>query len=355
VHRTPDRARIFDGALSRRGLLRTAGGAIAVGATPLLSGGSTVSDTQASDQQGHRIKEYWIQAESFWHNLVPNGKDNMTGATFTAAQTSLWALGFRAYTPHWGAPLPGNDDIGPNTGIPGPIIRGEVGETLRVHFRNNDQHYGFPHSMHPHGVRYDPFSDGAFMADNPTQPGTNIKPGETYTYTWQCLPSSVGTWPYHDHAASQDLHPGGSSPVMEIGAELGLFGMIAVTDHRTPPVDKEFFVFFHDLYAADVPTIGQDTDCFNGNAFVDNTPTFHAKVGDRVRFRVATLGKEFHVFHTHGHRWWNGMRFTDSQVIGPSETVTAEWVEDNPGSWLYHCHVTDHMMGGMVGRYVVSN
>ncbi|MEU7095650.1 multicopper oxidase domain-containing protein [Kitasatospora aureofaciens] len=24
-----------------------------------------------------------------------------------------------------------------------------------------------------------------------------------------------------------------------------------------------------------------------------------------------------------------------------------------PGDWIYHCHVTDHMMGGMVGRYKV--
>ena len=30
-------------------------------------------------------------------------------------------------------------------------------------------------------------------------------------------------------------------------------------------------------------------------------------------------------------------------------------VEDNPGDWLYHCHVAMHMMGGMIGRYTVSS
>jgi FtsP/CotA-like multicopper oxidase with cupredoxin domain len=29
--------------------------------------------------------------------------------------------------------------------------------------------------------------------------------------------------------------------------------------------------------------------------------------------------------------------------------LTVEYSEDNPGQWLYHCHVTDHMMGG-IGR-----
>jgi FtsP/CotA-like multicopper oxidase with cupredoxin domain len=31
-----------------------------------------------------------------------------------------------------------------------------------------------------------------------------------------------------------------------------------------------------------------------------------------------------------------------------------DFIEDNPGKWLYHCHVTDHMMGGMSGLYVVE-
>lgn len=31
-----------------------------------------------------------------------------------------------------------------------------------------------------------------------------------------------------------------------------------------------------------------------------------------------------------------------------------EYTEDNPGAWLYHCHVTDHMAGGMVGFYKVA-
>jgi hephaestin len=28
-------------------------------------------------------------------------------------------------------------------------------------------------------------------------------------------------------------------------------------------------------------------------------------------------------------------------------------VPDNPGTWLYHCHVNDHIVAGMTGRYQV--
>lgn len=305
------------------------------------------------------VREYWVQADSFWHNTVPNGRDNATGTSFTPAQTSLWAIGYRAYTPNWGAPLDGDDDIGPNTGIPGPVLRAEVGDMIVVHFRNNDTHYRFPHSMHAHGVHYDPASDGAWLADDPSKPGTAVEVGESYTYTWRCPPSSVGSWPYHDHSMAQSLvlpsstaNPTGMTGggVMELNAQLGLFGMLAITARHTAPADREFVLFFHDLYRADIPSIAQDLDCFNGYAYVDNTPTFVSKVGDRVRWRVAALGKEIHVFHTHGHRWHDGGRFRDSVTIGPSESLTVEYVEDDPGDWLYHCHVTDHMMGGMMGR-----
>jgi manganese oxidase len=331
---------------SRRRVLHTVttGGALALAAPQ--------ADVAPARRLG-RVREYWIKAESFWHNLVPNGRDGMMGTTFNADQTTIWALGYRAYTPHWGRLLAGNDSIGPNTGIPGPTLRAEVGDTITVHFQNNDAHYRFPHSIHAHGVTYAPDSDGAWLAANPTAPGTAVGYGQTYTYTFRALPSSVGTWPYHDHSQPRALSPNGD-PTAEIGAQLGMFGVIAITGPTTPRADREFVLFFHDLYADDVPTLAGDIDCFNGRAYIDNTPTYTAKVGERVRWRVAALGKEFHAFHVHGHRWYDGTRHVDAQILGPSTTLTVDYVEDNPGDWLYHCHVTDHMMGGMVGRYQVT-
>ncbi|WP_051950701.1 multicopper oxidase domain-containing protein [Actinacidiphila yeochonensis] len=427
----------------RRSLLRALTGGGALAALALTPSGPAAADTApagaagsgpdaatgadpfASDafRAGGRVREFWLQADSFEHNAVPNGRDAMTGATFTAAQTTFQAVGYRAYTPQWGKPLPGDlspEGIGPNTGIPGPVLRAEVGDVIRVHFRNNDSHYRWPHSLHPHGVRYTPDNDGAWMADLPDKDGTAVPYGGTYTYTWTCVPGSVGSWPYHDHAAPQiplkpsdpapattppaaDSAPaapspsvspsvsassvspsateggqgqgggsmdmgdnvetadavrafgGGGGPVMEIGAELGLFGMIAVTDARTPKVDREFVLFFHDVSAADAPPLGQDLSLCNGGAFVDNAPTFTARSGDRVRWRVATLGNSFHTFHIHGHRWRTAAGWTDTEMLGPATTLTVEYREDNPGDWLYHCHVAAHMMHGMAGRYRVTS
>jgi manganese oxidase len=341
--------------LSRRGLFSAGAATTLAGASLSAAPAAEAAEAaQAAVAPAHRgrIREYWIQADSFQHNLVPTGTDQMTGTMFKPSDSTFWAIGYRAYTPGWKHLLPSDSQIGPNTGIPGPTIRAEVGDTVLVHFRNNDTHYAWPHSMHTHGFKYTPASDGGFIAAQPNQPGRAVKVGESYTYTWTAVESSVGTWPYHDHSMAQGM--GDMGPTMEMGAELGLLGIVAITDRHTPRVDREFVLFFHDLYQADVKELSQDYDCFNGAAYLGNTPTFTARLGERVRWRVAALGKEFHVFHVHGHRWRDASgQFVDAQILGPSTTLTVEFTEDNPGDWLYHCHVTDHMAGGMVGRYLV--
>jgi FtsP/CotA-like multicopper oxidase with cupredoxin domain len=44
----------------------------------------------------------------------------------------------------------------------------------------------------------------------------------------------------------------------------------------------------------------------------------------------------------------------DTQNVGPAESFRIRWREDAPGTWLYHCHVEDHMERGMVGIYRVA-
>jgi len=45
---------------------------------------------------------------------------------------------------------------------------------------------------------------------------------------------------------------------------------------------------------------------------------------------------------------------TDVISIISAQMVTANMVPDAPGIWLYHCHISDHMLAGMVGRYEVE-
>ena len=93
---------------------------------------------------------------------------------------------------------------------------------LVVHFRNADERLRQAVTMHPHGVKYNPEYDGAYMGEF-TRAGGFIAPGESFTYQWECTPDSVGVWPYHDHGPNHTLN-----------TFRGLFGTIVVRPKGAP-------------------------------------------------------------------------------------------------------------------------
>lgn len=80
------------------------------------------------------------------------------------------------------------------------------------------------------------------------------------------------------------------------------------------------------------------------------------KVGDRVRWYVATLGdfNNAHTPHWHGNTVVVAGQRTDVVSVMAAQMVTADMVPDMPGIWLYHCHFSDHMLAGMIARYEVA-
>jgi FtsP/CotA-like multicopper oxidase with cupredoxin domain len=134
----------------------------------------------------------------------------------------------------------------------------------------------------------------------------------------------------------------------------GLFGTIIIRPRGAKRPDRCYALVFHSL-PPNVTGLDANFSCINGWAYAGNTPTLRSKVGDDVEINVYGLDDFFHTFHMHGHRWKDPSgKDVDDPSFGPGETVTARFVEDNPGRWLYHCHVFSHMMMGMAGWYVVS-
>jgi FtsP/CotA-like multicopper oxidase with cupredoxin domain len=283
-----------------------------------------------------RTIDYWIAAVPVVWNIAPNGRDGITGRKIPSDQSVMETVVYRRYSPHWGRPEP-NAPRSSADGllIPGPLIQARVGDRLRIHFKNMDTLHRAPHSMHFHGVHYEPSSDGAFLPGF-SRRDANVLPGRTYTYRLTAGEDSAGVWPYHDH-----------SPSMMESIEGGMFGMLSILGRHEQAPDREFEVV--------LSSMGKDFMTIDGRAFVGNTPIFRAKVGELVQWDVMAIGSDFHTFHVHGHRWItpDGVP-RDTQTIGPAESYRFRWREDAPGTWLYHCHVENHMMRGMIGIFRVS-
>ncbi|MGE3989974.1 multicopper oxidase family protein [Pseudorhodoplanes sp.] len=70
-----------------------------------------------------------------------------------------------------------------------------------------------------------------------------------------------------------------------------------------------------------------------------------------------------HPMHLHGHSFRvisrNGTptprrEWQDTVLLEPRERTEIAFVADNPGDWMFHCHILEHQAGGMMGVFRVS-
>ena len=65
-----------------------------------------------------------------------------------------------------------------------------------------------------------------------------------------------------------------------------------------------------------------------------------------------------HPMHLHGHHFTvlehdgddsQVGKLRDTVMLGPGEQAKVAFVADNPGDWLFHCHIVTHAEAGMIG------
>ena len=70
-----------------------------------------------------------------------------------------------------------------------------------------------------------------------------------------------------------------------------------------------------------------------------------------------------HPIHLHGHVFRviavNGAparyrEWRDTVLLQPRDKIDIAFVADNPGDWMFHCHILDHQQGGMMAHIRVS-
>ena len=232
---------------------------------------------------------------------------------------------------------------GYNGCTPGPIIEAVEGDRVRIFVTNNLKEHT---STHWHGIFLPNGMDGV---GGLTQP--QIQPGETYEYEFTLR--QHGTFMYHPHADEM------------VQMAVGMMGMFIIHPKRPrAKVDRDFAIMLHEwaihpgTYRPD-PSVMLDFNMFtmNGKVFPAIEPMV-AKTGDRVRIRMGNLSMDQHPMHIHGFAF--KVTATDGGQIPaagqwPQTTVPVpvgstrdvEFIADEPGDWVFHCHKSHHTMNAM--------
>jgi len=363
--------------------------------------------SRATTPETERVHQYFVAAEEVDWNYAPSGMDRMMGMPFMGYPKVFIERGphrigavyrkalYREYSDETFTRLKPRAPEWEHLGMLGPLLRAEVGEAIRIVFKNNGSR---PYSMHPHGVFYKRDSEGAAYAGGGTansKDGGVVAPGQSHVYTWQ-VPERAGpgpndpsslVWLYHSHADEPRDVPSGL-----VGAIVVSRRGTAGANGKPKDVDREFVNLFMivdenaswylndniqrfcsdpkgvnklDLTPADTEGVfsligtgfvaSNFKSTINGYLYA-NMPVMTMKKGERVRWYLLTIGfgGNFHTPHWHGNVVTQAGRRTDVVALSPAQMETVDMTPDDPGTWMYHCHVDDHMQAGMMALYKVE-
>ncbi len=339
-------------------------------------------------------RTYYIGADPVVWDYAPDKRNDITGRPFDEAADVFVRSGpgrigsryvkclYRGYTDPTFSRLTVRPAGEASLGLLGPTIRAEVGDTLKIVFRNSCP---FPTSVHAHGVSYGKASEGAPYSDGTAgaaKADDAVPPGGTHTSVWQ-VPERAGPGP-RDGSSVMWMYHSHTDEVADTNA--GLMGALVVTrrgmarpDGSPRDVDREVFASFSVMNENNSqlllrnerrferpyqPVSPGDEEGFeesnlmhsiNGYVF-GNQPMISLRRGERVRWYVMGLGTEvdLHTPHWHGNDVTGaGMRMDVVNLL-PASMLVADMVPDNPGVWLFHCHVNDHISAGMLTRFRVT-
>lgn len=230
-----------------------------------------------------------------------------------------------------------------NGSMPGPTIEAVEGDRIRIVVHNE-----LPEAttIHWHGIELPNRMDGVHgVTQEP------IMPGKEFVYEFDLHQN--GTFFYHSHGPMQEV--------------MGMAGLLIVHPRSAhyPVVDHDFGLILQEwaiLPQSDIPnSLSEEFNFFtiNGRAGPYTTPMV-TRLGSRVRLRFMNLSAmDSHPMHLHGHTFWvtgtEGGRIPDSAWIPGNNVIVhvgqsrdVEFIANNPGDWMVHCHILHHMMNHMV-------
>jgi len=94
-----------------------------------------------------------------------------------------------------------------------------------------------------------------------------------------------------------------------------------------------------------------------------HTPMFNFRKGEHIALTMINETEFEHPMHLHGH-FFRVLRvndrptslrpWRDTVMVSPRGSVQVAFVADNPGEWMFHCHILEHAAGGMMGTVAVE-
>lgn len=266
-------------------------------------------------------------------NLVPAGK--LTGGVLTLRLNIVRATWHpdREIDPGIEAAFFAEDGHAPS--LPAPLIRVPAGTEVRTTVRNT-----LPDSS----VLILGLSGDRQRADS-----VRIPAGQERELVFRA--DKPGTYVYNG------LY---SIPTDRFGNDRLMGGALIIDETSSPPKDRVLVLhqLFDTLKLKPHAGTVEELLAINGKSW-PHTERLDYKLGETIRWRIVNASYDTHPMHLHGAYYrvlsrgiaGRDTTYTAEQVrkvvterMAPLHTMMMEWTPERAGNWLFHCHLTFHIL-----------
>jgi FtsP/CotA-like multicopper oxidase with cupredoxin domain len=227
-------------------------------------------------------------------------------------------------------------ETGKPVAIPGPLLRVSVGTEIRATVTN---HLDVKLAVHGLGSR-------RAIAPAPLL----LEPGQTAEARFQA--DAEGTYFYWGARA-------GSSFEDRLFDDAQLNGALIVDPPGGRTDDRVFLISQHLWPDSAGQPDGRELLTVNGRPW-PLTERLTYTVGDSVHWRWINASANSHPLHLHGFYyrveargdvardtvyWPSQQRMAVTELLDQEQTMRMVWSPERPGGWIFHCHLTFHILG----------
>jgi FtsP/CotA-like multicopper oxidase with cupredoxin domain len=270
-------------------------------------------------------------------NRVPAGK--MQNNVLELELEIMWSDFYPETDNRPGLRLVAIAEKGKAPSIPAPLIRVEAGTKIHIILHNTlkDSTANF------FGLEKRPSSINGKCIE--------LKPGETKEISFES--GAAGTYLYNVRLGSHNLFEFD-------GEEDQLSGAFIIDPKGGSPPDRVFVI---NIYSAFIDTSlfkngSLESLTINGKSW-PFTEQFFPSVGDTMLWRVVNSSIRMHPMHLHGFNFTvlsKGSLLSDhifekskrpvvvTEDLYGGSTMIMKWVAARPGTWLFHCHLSFHVV-----------
>ncbi|KAI5127395.1 Coagulation Factor V [Manis pentadactyla] len=301
-----------------------------------------------------RLRQFFVAAQHLGWSYRPAERSLNSSATL------FQKIVYREYDAYFQ-----NEKPQPKTsGLLGPTLYAEVGDTMKVHFKNKASK---PLSIHPQGIKYSKFAEGASYPDR-TFPVERmdgaVAPGHEYTYEWVITEDSGPT--DQDPSCLTHIYYSYENLIQDFNS--GLIGPLLICKKGTltedgiqKMFDRQYvlmFAVFDESKSWRRPSSPSPSLMYTVNGYVNGTmPDITVCAYDQVSWHLIGMssGPELFSIHFSGQVLEQNHHKISAVTLVSATSTTANMTVSPEGRWSVSSLIPRHFQAGIQAYIDIKN